>query len=156
LQRTKLRIFLIKEFDGNFFEIILIYYPHSKNTHNFKVLGSFVIVGLFGCELILTWKRNPISCFFYMIFTMQECLVFLCNVTLSVGLGGTLLNMANTMIIYTFTHFTTIVHDNKNVTSCITNGQTTMYIWYNVDANEKNVDLGMREVNTIIFVRIPF
>jgi hypothetical protein len=47
--------------------------------------------------------------------------------TLSVGLEGTLLNMANTMTTYTFARFTTIMHDNKNVTSYITNGQTTMY-----------------------------
>jgi hypothetical protein len=47
--------------------------------------------------------------------------------TLSVGLEGTLLNMANTLTTYTFTRFTTIMHDNKNVTSYITDGQTTMY-----------------------------
>jgi len=72
--------------------------------------------------------------------------------SLNIELERTSFNMPNTMITNKFMHFPNIMHENKNVTSCINNGLTIMHIWSIIVLNKSGVNSRTRKINTVVFM----
>lgn len=81
--------------------------------------------------------------------------VLLQTIALSVGFWGTMFNTPHTMSISIFKNFLTIVCENMNPTIGSNSGKMTIIVQFGVDANGSCVDLQMKKINTIMFMRIP-
>jgi len=81
--------------------------------------------------------------------------VLLQTIALSVGFWGTMFNTPHMMSISIFKNFLTIVCENMNPTIGSNSGKMTIIVQFGVDANGSCVDLQMKKINTIMFMRIP-
>jgi hypothetical protein len=105
---------------------------------------------------IITWSMNAINYFCPYNFghVIMFAVLLQCK-TLNIELERTSFNMSNTMITNKFMHFPNIMHENKNVTSCISSGLTIMHIWSIVVSNRSGINSWTRKFNMVMPMWIP-
>jgi hypothetical protein len=105
---------------------------------------------------IISWSVNANNYFCWYNFGHVIMFVVLLQCkTLNIELERTLFNMPNTMITNKFMHFPNIMRENKNVTSCISNGLAIMNIWSIVVLNRSGVNSRTRKINMVVPMWIP-